>query len=1201
MKFLTKLSVKYSKSTLAIIALITIVFGIIIFNKIDVETDLTKSLPRELEEVQYDHLRKKMFSSKDNIFIGIENAGNSIFNKETLRYIDNIINEIKDLSMQKSYYSIITGKEEIVKIDSEIIDDDILSIINAQFVTTENNSIKTGSYTKLAREQSGLIKENEDKNKELPQSDEELDKFIPYLKKNILNDTDYSGNIISEDGKSTAILIPLEKSIERKKSLLISELKYMVDVKDLTDRFRGMETDFPHNIYNKNINNIMVNDDFIQETVSKNKYEIKEYFISIFKFLNKHFPSFYNELSIKEVDQQYIDNVIHMIERNEIYEITGSRETYENIINIIYEFMLSEIDVFSKDNLESKVYDLDNIYEVYPIYNKIKDITEKDKTEDIKVYIAGNPVTQAMVGNLVQSDLIIFIVASISIIILILFLSFRTLRGVLIPLSTVLITTIWILGFMLLIGQKLTSTTIALPVMLIAIGSAYCIHYLTRYYEDITNHHDKSLSILETTKHINIPIIMAGITTIGGFASLISANFWDVKFLGIMSSMGIFVTLILTFSYLPAVLNIIRKPKNQLYRDPADIENSKGSFLDKIMNIMGKFVYNHSKIVFIISIVIGVIFLFGIFNIYPESGMLSMFYQDSELAVADKFINKNLSGTGEMPLIIQSRDEVLLTSNEIREKIKRKANEFINEYESFLKIYSVLNEYDFINDYFTLQMTKDIEDIQSNQNSLKNRIRIMNDILNEEYEVIEENDPDKSLPDINTGTEENILEDLDSIDNLSEDMGSDVDSIDSLSDELTDSNDDTGSGFLDNLSEDLNSEETINDFDVSESQMKGINEILTRIGIEDEELQEKGINYILKIRSMKDSDEGKKLIGKLKALSDIFVTDFTQPEILRKLNDLESYLNHLDEPKPDIEGDRLKPVGVAMGISRTVKSIYKVFYHNDKEGFNKIPDVENDGFEDKSITDRNIVAVCLSQARSSDSDSFKQFLTDDMKESQFLITIKSDRSKFTEHLSNIVINKANELFPKDDPYIKDVILSGRIAIELEMNERLIRSQMIAVPLAIITVLIICSFILRSFIGGIISVIPLTITVSIILGLFGFLDIALKQGSLLISSIAIGAGIDYTIHFLQRYKNEHLMNMRGFRNAYLVTLHTTGKAIIFNAFSVAGGFLVLILSNFKMLGEIGFLLGTAMILSSVSSITVLPALLNWIKPKFLDKK
>jgi predicted RND superfamily exporter protein len=140
---------------------------------------------------------------------------------------------------------------------------------------------------------------------------------------------------------------------------------------------------------------------------------------------------------------------------------------------------------------------------------------------------------------------------------------------------------------------------------------------------------------------------------------------------------------------------------------------------------------------------------------------------------------------------------------------------------------------------------------------------------------------------------------------------------------------------------------------------------------------------------------------------------------------------------------------------------------------------------------------------------------------------------------------------------------------------------------------------RSFVAGIYGIIPLSFAILINFGVMGLTGITLNVPTSMIASIAIGIGVDYTIHFLSGYR----YNLRFTEDRTEVTKNTllsTGKAIVFNAVSVGAGFAVLLLSNFNPLRYVGLMVALTMATSSLAAMTVLPVLLNIFKPQFLRR-
>ena len=110
---------------------------------------------------------------------------------------------------------------------------------------------------------------------------------------------------------------------------------------------------------------------------------------------------------------------------------------------------------------------------------------------------------------------------------------------------------------------------------------------------------------------------------------------------------------------------------------------------------------------------------------------------------------------------------------------------------------------------------------------------------------------------------------------------------------------------------------------------------------------------------------------------------------------------------------------------------------------------------------------------------------------------------------------------------------------------------------------------------------------------GYFGISLDVATATISSIAIGIGIDYAIHFISRYQRE-IKDKKGKREALIITTKTAGRGIFFNAITLILGFGVLLLSSFHAIFVFGYLICLIMAISSVASLTVIPAILRLTK-------
>ncbi len=141
----------------------------------------------------------------------------------------------------------------------------------------------------------------------------------------------------------------------------------------------------------------------------------------------------------------------------------------------------------------------------------------------------------------------------------------------------------------------------------------------------------------------------------------------------------------------------------------------------------------------------------------------------------------------------------------------------------------------------------------------------------------------------------------------------------------------------------------------------------------------------------------------------------------------------------------------------------------------------------------------------------------------------------------------------------------------------------------ILVIVIVSLVLRSFISGLFAAIPVISTIIILFGIMGYAAIPLNIATVLVASIAMGIGIDYSIHVITHF-NSSLKGGAPVNRALEETLGISGKAIVINVISVSAGFLVLLFSEMVPLEHFGLLISLSMFGSGLSAMTLLPVIL-----------
>jgi len=179
------------------------------------------------------------------------------------------------------------------------------------------------------------------------------------------------------------------------------------------------------------------------------------------------------------------------------------------------------------------------------------------------------------------------------------------------------------------------------------------------------------------------------------------------------------------------------------------------------------------------------------------------------------------------------------------------------------------------------------------------------------------------------------------------------------------------------------------------------------------------------------------------------------------------------------------------------------------------------------------------------------------------------------------------------------VTGGLIGIYEAILDVISRSQASNL-LFMFTAVFLCSAIaFRSFIAGLLVLIPLILGNIITFAVMALTGVGLFVYTLPVSALGIGVGIDYSLYILSRLKKE--LAVRQTEDAYITTFQTSGRAVCYTAATVTAGVLTLCLSEMRFQALLGVMLGIIMMANMLSGLFVLTSLLSLFKPKFLFVK
>ena len=299
--------------------------------------------------------------------------------------------------------------------------------------------------------------------------------------------------------------------------------------------------------------------------------------------------------------------------------------------------------------------DVDKIKTAHELKEIVKEANLKEK-----VYYSGMPFQMMEISEIILNDLK-FLIPLIGLLIIIsLLLAFHTLRGVVLPILSVSMSTIWTLGIMSILQIPLTVISDIIPVILIAVGSAYSIHVISRFDEDLMTSGDRLKQSKKALAEVGVPVLLAAVTTIAGFMAFVFGSYLSmIREFGIFSSLGILFSLIISVTFIPTMLSIL--PIKNKKRSPDEITGGKTSFT-RLMDKIGAFVLKNEKLIIAGGIIIICISIFGIPKIQRRVDMLDYFKPGTSIRLTEEMMQSKFGGSIPIQILVKAdiQDPVVL-------------------------------------------------------------------------------------------------------------------------------------------------------------------------------------------------------------------------------------------------------------------------------------------------------------------------------------------------------------------------------------------------------------------------------------------------------------------------------------------------------------------------------------------------------------
>ena len=899
------------------------------------------------------------------------------------------------------------------------------------------------------------------------------------------DDDSYKLMLKTEDTFGSMLMLGI--SLETKGATILTP-EYINVVKKITDRIESVN-------YVENIDSIS-NIDFIHGEIS----EDGEGTLKASSLLGEDDAYSFTADGMKTIKQEIIDwqEMYNRVIVNDDFKatqmmvtITASTEDGEELPSDIQNKILAEIKGICEEELDGS---------------------------DLEVRYFGDPVMSHDAREFLMSDLINLIPFVALIVLFSLYFSFHTWSGTLLPLITVLISTVWSVGLLCLLDFSFTIIGSMIPVCLIACGSAYGIHVMTHYYigldkiEGEITRENHAGAIEFALKDVWIAVLLAAVTTVAGFISNVSSPLRPLRSFSIFAAAGVAFALILSITLIPALLYVTPvkvvgkhwKNNNRLStkirrRLEHELARRGGKSKDEanastLYSIYHFFAGTKPRLVILVLVILFLSSV-GLKLLVVDTAMVNYFPRTSKFRQDLAYVDETLSGSNSMYIVIKGKEI---------ENSAQSEEEALD-----------LGEFDF----------SEFEE----------------PALGTELESVTESSSDSDFGDFDF----------------------------SSFDEPASSSENTADA------EPVKQYYSLTDPEI----LRAVDDLQNYLAAKHPEIG-KVVSFTTFIKRMNQV-----MHVPVAGTSGV---ESESADILDSPAKVKDILEMMNRAYAAAGGEKASTNAVVRELERELNYNGLAYY--------EIPyDIE------KYSVDRreNLSNLVTQYLYLLSSDAITRF-ADDMTNPKAIRTQVQLRTHSTVD-TGLLINDINDYVAKYFPTDKYTVeTTGSAALENTMSHLVIDSQMVSIVFSLVMVFIIIALSFKSGWAGLIGAIPLGLVILLNFMVMGFMGIRLDLCTSIVSSIAIGVGIDYTIHFMETYQHEREKSNDS-ESVTKATFKSSGKGIVTNAIAVGLGFLVLVFSKFIILRYIGILVAVVMFTSSMLAMTVIPGLLNAFDPKFMWSK
>ncbi|MDF2450231.1 MAG: rane protein [Bacteroidota bacterium] len=289
------------------------------------------------------------------------------------------------------------------------------------------------------------------------------------------------------------------------------------------------------------------------------------------------------------------------------------------------------------------------------------------------VHFVGRIVAQNVYLENLEKEFVYFLLISFVLVILFLWLSFKSIYGVVVPMTIVIVSIFWTLGIMAMMNQSLDIMTCMLPTMIFIAGMSDVVHFFSKYFEEVSKGTEKQKIYPLILKEVGFPTFLTLITTAVGFLSLLFSSIKPIKDFGLYTTVGILIAFTLTYTLLPALLYFFTPKKLVAIHGH---NNRTYNAMRKVLF----WIFRKQKTIVVITSIFLVLSIIGIYKIRVNNILLEDLSDSVKIKQDFMFFDKYYSGVRPLELAIEVKNGKTVWDYEIMSQLNLLDEFLIKEY-----------------------------------------------------------------------------------------------------------------------------------------------------------------------------------------------------------------------------------------------------------------------------------------------------------------------------------------------------------------------------------------------------------------------------------------------------------------------------------------------------------------------------------------